>query len=116
MLAKKPAPGDGRGVCITTASIAAFDGQVGQVAHAAFKTWVVALLLPAARDLTQRRVRVMTIASGLFDTPPPATVSDDLRAALAARAPHPRRLEAPTNTPHWSSTTSRTRCSTGNAS
>jgi NAD(P)-dependent dehydrogenase (short-subunit alcohol dehydrogenase family) len=95
MLANEPEPGDGRGVCITTASIAAFDGQVGQVAYAASKAGVVGLTLPAARDLAERRVRVMTIAPGLFDTPLLATVSDDLRAALAAGVPHPRRLGSP---------------------
>ena len=95
MLANEPEPGDGRGVCITTASIAAFDGQVGQVAYAASKAGVVGLTLPAARDLAERRVRVMTIAPGLFDTPLLATVSDDLRAALAAGIPHPRRLGSP---------------------
>jgi 3-hydroxyacyl-CoA dehydrogenase / 3-hydroxy-2-methylbutyryl-CoA dehydrogenase len=95
MLANAPEPGDGRGVCITTASIAAFDGQVGQVAYAASKAGVVGLTLPAARDLAERRVRVITIAPGLFDTPLLATVSDDLRAALADGVPHPRRLGSP---------------------
>jgi len=95
MLANEPEPGGGRGVCITTASIAAFDGQVGQVAYAASKAGVVGLTLPAARDLADGRVRVMTIAPGLFDTPLLATVSHDLRAALAAGVPHPSRLGSP---------------------
>jgi 3-hydroxyacyl-CoA dehydrogenase / 3-hydroxy-2-methylbutyryl-CoA dehydrogenase len=95
MLANEPEPCDGRGICITTASIAAFDGQVGQVAYAASKAGIVGLTLPAARDLAERRVRVMTIAPGLFDTPLLASVSDDLRAALAAGIPHPRRLGSP---------------------
>jgi NAD(P)-dependent dehydrogenase (short-subunit alcohol dehydrogenase family) len=95
MLTNEPEPGDGRGVCITTASIAAFDGQVAQVAYAASKAAVVGLTLPAARDLAERRVRVMTIAPDLFDTPLLATVSDDGCAALAAGVPHPRRLGSP---------------------
>jgi 3-hydroxyacyl-CoA dehydrogenase/3-hydroxy-2-methylbutyryl-CoA dehydrogenase len=95
MLANEPEPSDGHGVCITTSSIAAFDGQVGQVAYAASKAGVVGLTLPAARDLAERRVRVITIAPGLFDTPLLATVSDELRAALAAGVPHPRRLGTP---------------------
>jgi NAD(P)-dependent dehydrogenase (short-subunit alcohol dehydrogenase family) len=76
MLANEPEPGDGRGVCITTASIAAFDGPVGHGAYAASKAGVVGLTLPAARDLAKRQVRVVTIAPGLFDAPLAGAISD----------------------------------------
>lgn len=84
-----------RGVVINTASIAAFDGQIGQVAYAASKAAVVGMTLPAARDLASVGVRVMTIAPGIVDTPMLATVSDDIRAGLAAGVPFPKRLAQP---------------------
>ncbi|ONI82096.1 3-hydroxyacyl-CoA dehydrogenase [Saccharothrix sp. ALI-22-I] len=84
-----------RGVVINTASIAAFDGQVGQVAYAASKAAVVGMTLPAARDLSSVGVRVMTIAPGIVDTPMLATVSDEFRAGLAAGVPFPKRLAQP---------------------
>ena len=89
-------PDDGeRGVCINTASIAAFDGQVGQVAYAASKAGVVGLTLPAARDLAGRGVRVVTIAPGLFDTPILAAVPLEQREKLGAGIPFPPRLGRP---------------------
>lgn len=84
-----------RGVIVNTASIAAFDGQVGQSAYAASKGGVAALTLPAARDLAQHGIRVCTIAPGIIDTPMLSTVSDEFRAGLAAGVPFPQRLGRP---------------------
>ncbi|MEU5691053.1 SDR family NAD(P)-dependent oxidoreductase [Actinosynnema sp. NPDC020468] len=84
-----------RGVVINTASIAAYDGQIGQVAYASSKAAVVGMTLPAARDLSSVGVRVMTIAPGIVDTPMLATVSDEFRAGLAAGVPFPKRLALP---------------------
>jgi NAD(P)-dependent dehydrogenase (short-subunit alcohol dehydrogenase family) len=84
-----------RGVVINTASIAAFDGQIGQAAYAASKGGVVGLNLPAARDLASSGIRVVTIAPGIIDTPMLATVSDEFRAGLAAGVPFPKRLGRP---------------------
>ena len=84
-----------RGVIVNTASIAAFDGQVGQVAYASSKGGVVGMTLPAARDLAQHGIRVNTIAPGIVDTPMLATVSDEIRASLAAGVPFPQRLCRP---------------------
>jgi len=84
-----------RGIVINTASIAAYDGQIGQVAYASSKAAVVGLTLPAARDLSSVGIRVMTIAPGIVDTPMLATVSDDFRAGLAAGVPFPKRLALP---------------------
>jgi NAD(P)-dependent dehydrogenase (short-subunit alcohol dehydrogenase family) len=83
------------GVIVMTASIAAFDGQVGQLAYSASKGGVVGMTLPAARDLAANRIRVCTIAPGLFDTPLLAGLPEDTRAALGAQVPHPARLGAP---------------------
>ncbi len=84
-----------RGVVINTASIAAFDGQIGQVAYAASKGGVVGLSLPAARDLASSGIRVVTIAPGIMDTPMLATISDEIRQALADGIPFPKRLARP---------------------
>jgi NAD(P)-dependent dehydrogenase (short-subunit alcohol dehydrogenase family) len=84
-----------RGVIINTASIAAFDGQVGQAAYASSKAGVVGLTLPAARDLAEYGIRVNTIAPGVVDTPMLGTASEDFRSALAADVPFPRRLARP---------------------
>ena len=95
MLGNEP-DGDGeRGVCINTASIAAYDGQIGQVAYAASKGGVVAMTLPAARDLAASGIRVCAIAPGLFDTPLLAGLPADARAGLAASMPFPPRLGRP---------------------
>jgi 3-hydroxyacyl-CoA dehydrogenase/3-hydroxy-2-methylbutyryl-CoA dehydrogenase len=85
-----------RGVCINTASIAAFEGQIGQVAYSASKGGIVGLTLPAARDLAGRGVRVVTIAPGLFDTPLLGALPEESRAALGAGVPFPPRLGRPT--------------------
>jgi 3-hydroxyacyl-CoA dehydrogenase/3-hydroxy-2-methylbutyryl-CoA dehydrogenase len=88
--------GDGeRGVCINTASIAAFDGQIGQIAYAASKGGIVGLTLPAARDLAGRGIRVMTIAPGTFDTPLLAALPQESRDQLGAQIPFPNRLGRP---------------------
>ena len=84
-----------RGVCVNTASIAAFDGQIGQVAYSASKGGVVGLTLPAARDLSGVGVRVNTIAPGLFDTPLLAALPEEARQALGAGIPFPKRLGRP---------------------
>jgi NAD(P)-dependent dehydrogenase (short-subunit alcohol dehydrogenase family) len=84
-----------RGVIINTASVAAFDGQIGQAAYSASKGGIVGLTLPAARDLAQYGIRVCTIAPGIVETPMLATVSEEFRAGLAADVPFPRRLGRP---------------------
>lgn len=84
-----------RGVIVNTASIAAFDGQIGQLAYAASKAGVVGMTLPAARDLASVGVRVCTIAPGLMDTPMLAKLDEAGREALVADIVHPRRLGSP---------------------
>ncbi|MEO5833469.1 MAG: SDR family NAD(P)-dependent oxidoreductase [Nakamurella sp.] len=84
-----------RGVIINTASVAAYDGQIGQAAYAASKGGVVGMTLPIARDLAPLLIRVMTIAPGLFETPLLATLSDEARASLGSQVPHPARLGRP---------------------
>jgi NAD(P)-dependent dehydrogenase (short-subunit alcohol dehydrogenase family) len=91
----EPDEGGERGVCVNTASIAAFDGQIGQVAYAASKGGIVGMTLPAARDLAGRGIRVVTIAPGLFDTPLLAALPEDARQALGEGVPFPRRLGEP---------------------
>ena len=95
MIANEPLEDGERGVCVNTASIAAFDGQVGQIAYAASKGGVVAMTLPAARDLAQYGIRVNTIAPGLFDTPLLAALPEEARQKLGAGVPFPQRLGAP---------------------
>jgi NAD(P)-dependent dehydrogenase (short-subunit alcohol dehydrogenase family) len=101
MLASPKRPSDmdadapSRGVIVNTASIAAFDGQIGQVAYAASKGGIVAMTLPAARDLARDRIRVMTVAPGIFSTPMMAGMPPEVQAALAAGVPHPARLGLP---------------------
>lgn len=84
-----------RGVIINTASVAAFEGQIGQTAYSASKGGVVSMTLPAARELAQFGIRVMTIAPGLVDTPMFEKISPDARAALSASVPFPNRLAQP---------------------
>ncbi len=86
---------EGRGVIVNTASIAAFDGQIGQLAYAASKGGVVAMTLPAARDLSSVGVRVCAIAPGLMDTPMLGLLPEDARRALGAVVPSPKRLGQP---------------------
>ncbi|MEH0573956.1 MULTISPECIES: SDR family NAD(P)-dependent oxidoreductase [Streptomyces] len=95
-IAATEADADGqRGVIVNTASIAAYDGQIGQAAYSSSKGGVVGLTLPAARDLAQYGIRVCTIAPGIVETPMLATVSEEFRAGLAAGVPFPRRLARP---------------------
>ncbi|MGH2832592.1 MAG: SDR family NAD(P)-dependent oxidoreductase [Solirubrobacteraceae bacterium] len=95
MIANEPL-GDGeRGVCVNTASIAAYDGQVGQIAYSASKGGIVGMTLPAARDLAQYGIRVNTIAPGLFDTPLLAALPEEARQKLGAGVPFPQRLGQP---------------------
>ena len=84
-----------RGVIVNTASIAAYDGQVGQAAYSSSKGGIVGLTLPAARDLAQYGIRVCAIAPGIVETPMLASVSEEFREALAAGVPFPRRLARP---------------------
>jgi NAD(P)-dependent dehydrogenase (short-subunit alcohol dehydrogenase family) len=95
MIATEPGEDGERGVCVNTASIAAFDGQVGQVAYSASKGGVVGMTLPTARDLSQYGIRVNTIAPGLFDTPLLAALPEEARQALGAGIPFPQRLGMP---------------------
>jgi len=96
MLGNDPVEESGeRGVCINTASIAAFDGQVGQIAYAASKGAIVSMTLPAARDLASSGIRVCTIAPGTFDTPLLAALPQEQRDALGAAVPFPSRLGRP---------------------
>jgi len=94
MRENEPVDGD-RGVIVMTASIAAFDGQIGQAAYAASKGGVVALTLAASRDLADKLIRVMTVAPGTFATPMLAGLPDEVTAALEAQVPHPSRLGRP---------------------
>jgi NAD(P)-dependent dehydrogenase (short-subunit alcohol dehydrogenase family) len=95
MIANEPAEDNERGVLVTTASIAAYDGQVGQIAYSASKGGVVGMTLPAARDLSQYGIRVNTIAPGLFDTPLLAALPEEARQKLGAGVPFPQRLGQP---------------------
>ena len=92
MSATEPDEDGERGVVVNTASIAAYDGQIGQIAYSASKGGVVGMTLPAARDLAASRIRVVTIAPGLFDTPLLAGLPEAAREALGASVPHPARL------------------------
>jgi len=84
-----------RGVLVNTASVAAFDGQIGQIAYSATKGGVVGMTLPAARDLADKGIRVCTIAPGLFDTPLLGALPEEARASLGAQVPFPSRLGRP---------------------
>jgi len=85
-----------RGVIVNTASVAAFDGQIGQAAYSASKGGIVGMTLPIARDLAEHGIRVCTIAPGLFDTPMVATLPEDVRVSLGKQVPFPSRLGRPT--------------------
>jgi 3-hydroxyacyl-CoA dehydrogenase / 3-hydroxy-2-methylbutyryl-CoA dehydrogenase len=93
--AGEPDEGGERGAVVMTASIAAFDGQIGQAAYSASKGGIVGMTLPAARDLARQRIRVCTIAPGTFDTPLLAGLPEDTREALGQQIPHPSRLGDP---------------------
>jgi len=95
MIATEPGESGERGVIVNTASVAAFDGQIGQIAYSASKGGVVGMTLPAARDLASVGVRVVTIAPGLFDTPLLAALPEPARQSLGASVPFPARLGDP---------------------
>jgi NAD(P)-dependent dehydrogenase (short-subunit alcohol dehydrogenase family) len=95
MLDNTPNAEGERGVHINTASIAAYDGQIGQVAYSASKGGIVGMTLPAARDLAQSGIRVCAIAPGLFDTPLLASLPEEARSSLGASVPFPPRLGRP---------------------
>jgi 3-hydroxyacyl-CoA dehydrogenase / 3-hydroxy-2-methylbutyryl-CoA dehydrogenase len=95
MVKNQPNANGERGVIVNTASVAAFDGQIGQAAYAASKGGIAGLTLPLARDLSRDGVRVMTIAPGLFDTPLLAALPDNVKQALGAMVPFPSRLGHP---------------------
>ena len=94
-IAKTEPIGEERGVIVNTASVAAFDGQIGQAAYSASKGGVVGLTLPVARDLASHLIRVVTIAPGLFDTPLLASLPEEARLSLGKQVPHPSRLGNP---------------------
>lgn len=89
-----------RGVCVLTASVAAYEGQIGQIGYASSKAGVVGMTIVAARDLASKGIRVCTIAPGIFDTPMLARVSADARKTLSASVPHPARLGTPDEYAH----------------
>lgn len=95
MSGQEPNDGGERGVIINTASIAAFDGQIGQAAYSASKGGIVGMTLPIARDLARTGIRVVTIAPGLFDTPLLAGLPEDVKKVLGAQVPFPSRLGDP---------------------
>ena len=86
---------DERGVVVNTASVAAFEGQVGQAAYSASKGGIVAMTLPIARELAGRQIRVVTVAPGLFETPLLASLPDEAKESLGRQVPHPNRLGRP---------------------
>jgi NAD(P)-dependent dehydrogenase (short-subunit alcohol dehydrogenase family) len=94
MARNEPVDGE-RGVCVLTASVAAYEGQIGQIPYASSKAGVVGMTIVAARDLASKAIRVCTIAPGIFDTPMLAGVSEEARKTLSASVPHPARLGAP---------------------
>jgi NAD(P)-dependent dehydrogenase (short-subunit alcohol dehydrogenase family) len=94
-IAKTKPIGEERGVIVNTASVAAFDGQIGQAAYSASKGGVVGMTLPIARDLSRDLIRVVTIAPGLFDTPLLAGLPEPARESLGKQVPHPSRLGKP---------------------
>ena len=95
MAKNAPGPDGERGVVINTASVAAFDGQIGQAAYSASKGGIVGMTLPIARDLAEQGIRVMTIAPGIFETPLLGTLPEPVRASLAKQVPFPSRLGQP---------------------
>ena len=95
MSAAKPSPSGERGVIINTASVSAFDGQIGQAAYSASKGGVVGMTLPIARELARYGIRVMTIAPGIFDTPMMAGLPEAARQSLGQQVPFPPRLGKP---------------------
>jgi NAD(P)-dependent dehydrogenase (short-subunit alcohol dehydrogenase family) len=104
MLDNTPDENGERGVLTGTASVAAFEGQVGQVAYSASKGGIVGMTLPAARDLAPKGIRVNTIAPGLFDTPLLAALPEGARQSLGQQVPFPPRLGKPSEYAHLTQT------------
>src|SRR5690606_490664 len=100
MARNEPTADSERGVCVLTASVAAYEGQLGQIPYASSKAGVAGMTIVAARDLASRKIRVCTIAPGIFDTPMLARVSEPARQGLAASIPHPARLGQPDEFAH----------------
>jgi NAD(P)-dependent dehydrogenase (short-subunit alcohol dehydrogenase family) len=94
-MARNEPVGGERGVCVLTASVAAYEGQIGQIPYASAKAGVVGMTLVAARDLASKLIRVTTIAPGLFDTPILARLPEEVRTSLGKSVPHPARLGVP---------------------
>jgi NAD(P)-dependent dehydrogenase (short-subunit alcohol dehydrogenase family) len=94
-IAEQEPVGGERGVAVATASVAAYEGQIGQAAYSASKGGVVGMTLPIARDLASLQIRMMTIAPGIFETPMLGGLSDEVRESLGRQVPHPSRLGAP---------------------
>ncbi len=95
MAQNEPTTDGERGVIVNTASVAAFDGQIGQVAYSASKAGVAGMTLPVARELAQHGIRVMAIAPGIFDTPMLAALPEEARESLSKQVPFPPRLGRP---------------------
>jgi NAD(P)-dependent dehydrogenase (short-subunit alcohol dehydrogenase family) len=95
MIELEPLEHGERGVVINTASVAAYDGQIGQAAYAASKGGIVGMTLPIARDLANKGIRVCTIAPGIFETPLLGTLPEDVRQSLANSVPFPQKLGQP---------------------
>jgi NAD(P)-dependent dehydrogenase (short-subunit alcohol dehydrogenase family) len=100
MLSLEPQDGRDRGVIINTASVAAEDGQVGHAAYSASKAGIVGMTLPVARDLMNEHIRINTILPGIFNTPLMAAAPENVKAALSASVPHPKRFGAPAEYAH----------------
>jgi len=110
MSRNEPEPTGERGVLISTASVAAYDGQIGQAAYSASKGGVVGMTLPIARDLAKSGIRNMTIAPGIFGTPMLFGMPKEVQDALAAGCRSPAAWAPPRTTPSWPATSSRTTC------
>jgi NAD(P)-dependent dehydrogenase (short-subunit alcohol dehydrogenase family) len=95
MIASTPVDGEERGVIVNTASVAAYDGQIGQAAYSASKGGIVGITLPIAREFAQHKIRVMTIAPGLFNTPLFKGLPAEAVESLGKQVPHPSRLGDP---------------------
>ncbi len=112
MSRNEPLPSGERGVIVNTASVAAFDGQIGQAAYSASKAGIVGMTLPIARELARFGIRVMTIAPGIFETPMLGQLPKKFASRWDSKFRFRRGLVVPTNSRRWLSTLSRTKCST----
>ena len=110
MSKQQPNAAGERGVIVNTASVAAFDGQIGQAAYSASKGGIVGMTLPIARDLSRSGIRVCTIAPGIFETPMLKGLPKEVQDSLGKQVPSPRVWAERPSTRHWSSTSRRMRC------